>query len=103
MKLERSIKCPNCDAQRFTAKYETTYVYSYKIDMENNKKLVAKDEPLPFLFDNREQCNPKQYIECDNCGIKYPCEFSMNSKEVDFTILRKAIRADHADEPEYWG
>lgn len=103
MKLDKSIECPSCHGKNFTAKYESTYVYSYKINTPDNDKRTDKEGPLPFLFDNREQKGAKQYIECEECGTKYPCSFSMDSQKIDFTIVRKAIRGDHVETPEFFG
>lgn len=100
MNLHQTIKCPHCSGTHFTAKYESTYVYSYKIDSPESN---TADSPVPYLFDNREQTNAKQYIECNNCKTKYPCEFTMDSENVDFTILQKAIRANYTKDIEFWG
>ncbi|MDR5658958.1 hypothetical protein RH915_05605 [Serpentinicella sp. ANB-PHB4] len=106
MKLNSKIHCPQCEGKNFVAKYESTYVYSYKIQNPDSKEVnpvIKNEEALPFLFDNREQKNASQYIECDDCGEKYPCEFTMDAKQIDFTILQKAIRSDHVDQPYFFG
>jgi hypothetical protein len=100
MDLHQKIKCPHCQGTHFTAKYESTYVYSYKIDSPESN---TADTPAPYLFDNREQKGNRQYIECDHCKAKYPCEFTMDSEHVDFTILQKAIRANYTEDVGFWG
>ncbi len=103
MKVNESIMCPHCHHAQFTAKYEATYVYSYNIDTSNTSQSNSDDTPAPFLFDNREQKDFKQYIECNYCHAKYPCTFSLDSDQVNFTILQKAIRANHTENIEFWG
>lgn len=102
MRLDRKIQCPKCSGNDFRAIFESTYVYSYKIDSPKDISHKENDS-LPFLFDNREQKNSKQYIECCECSSKYPCEFTMDSKHIDFTILSKAVRSDYVDKPEFLG
>ncbi|WP_026478413.1 hypothetical protein [Alkaliphilus transvaalensis] len=102
MKLHQEITCPQCLNNGFTAKYESTYVYSYKIE-EHNQGKKSEDDVLPFLFDNREQKDAKQYIECGHCHAQYPCRFTLDSNRIDFTIVQKALRGDYAKEPEFFG
>ncbi|QUH27063.1 hypothetical protein [Serpentinicella alkaliphila] len=102
MQLLREIACPKCLSKKFSVKYESTYVYSYKIEPPNSTE--PKDENgLSFLFDNREQKGFKQYIECLECKTQYPCQFTMDSKNIDFTILSKAIRSNYVEKPEFFG
>lgn len=63
--------CPACNSNGLTLKYEATYVYSYLID-ESAPGTKNDEEFLSFLYDNREQTNAKQYIECNFCGARYP-------------------------------
>lgn len=100
MNLHQTIKCPNCSGTNFVAKFESTYVYSYKIDSPESN---TANDPVPFLFDDRKQTDSKQYIVCSDCNAKYPCEFTMDSEHVDFTILKKAIRANYTKDIEFWG
>ena len=100
MDLHQTIKCPHCQSTKFTAKYESTYVYSYKIDSPESK---TAESPVPYLFDNREQKDASQYIECDQCKAKFPCEFTMDAEHVDFTILQKAVRANYTKDIDFWG
>ena len=102
MELHQAIQCPQCSSEDFTAKYESTYVYSYKIESDDHKKDLD-DHTLPFMFDNREQKDSKQYIECSDCGAQYPCRFTLDSEQVDFTIVQKALRGDYAEKPEFFG
>lgn len=103
LNLSESISCPSCNGENFLAKYEATYVYTYKIDTPNTKDLTNSSENLPFLFDKRDQSSSKQYIECQKCGAQYPCAFKLGVDKIDFTILRRAIRADHVTKPEFLG
>ncbi|MCC5908903.1 MAG: hypothetical protein JJT76_00455 [Clostridiaceae bacterium] len=103
MQLHKVIQCPQCSGKSFTAKYESTYVYSYKIEPAEGKEIDDGTNTLPFLFDNRDQKNAKQYIECGDCKAQYACEFTLDSKHLDFTILQKAIRGDHAEKPGFFG
>lgn len=103
MKLHHTIRCPQCSGENFTAKYESTYIYSYKIEPPENQDNNHENHTLPFLFDDREQKSSKQYIECDDCGAKYSCEFTLGSKQLDFTIVKKAIHSKYTERPEFWG
>lgn len=103
LKLDKVLACPKCQEKSFIARYESTYVYSYKIDTSKNNDKVKNNGTLPFEFDNREQKNSKQYIECESCGAQFPCSFKLEDEEIDFTIIRKAIRADHLKEPQFFG
>lgn len=103
MNINETITCPYCHNSHFTAKYEATYVYSYHIDTSSMASSNSDDIPAPFLFDNREQKDFKQYIECDQCKTKYPCEFSLDTDKINYTILQKAIRASHTNNIKFWG
>ncbi|WHH58057.1 hypothetical protein [Petroclostridium sp. X23] len=96
------LECPKCKNKDFIAKYEATYVYSYHIDTDvlGHKNV---EEFLPFLFDNREQTEAKEYVQCCTCGVQYPCTFSEGNKGIDFTILQKAVRSNHVIMPEFFG
>jgi len=101
LNIQKSLTCPKCGGHKFTAKYEATYVYSYMIDSDMIGE-KNEDEFFPFLFDNRELKNASEYIQCCNCGNRFPCCFS-DKKGIHLTILQKAIRADHAENPEFLG
>ncbi len=103
MNIIKPLECAKCKGKEFTARYETTYVYSYEIDTSNLHHQASGKKALPFLFDNRKQNDCNQYIECKVCGKQYPCSFTMDGEEIDFTILQKAIRSEHTKEPHYWG
>lgn len=101
MNISESLSCPECNGRGFNAKYEATYVYTYAINTSSS--LNNAEENLPFMFDKRDQGSSKQYIECKDCGAQYPCSFKLDADKIHFTILQKAIRADHEDKPEFWG
>lgn len=104
MHIDESLQCPKCSGTDFIARYESTYVYSYKIETpSNNGSHDTTPDAVPFLFDDREQKGSKQYIECCHCKAKYPCEFTIDAKHVDFTIVQKAIRGNYATDVEFWG
>lgn len=103
MNIDKSIYCPLCDNNDFLLKYEATYIYTYKINASESKAAKNNVENLPFLFDKRDISSSRQYIECVKCRSKYPCSFEPGSNKIDFTILRKAIRSDHTNKPEFWG
>lgn len=102
MKLSQDIKCPVCNSGSFVAKYEATYVYTYVLDT-NAPGSKNEEEFLPFLFDNREQTHSRTYVECRSCGTRYPCSFDYENPGIHLTIMQKAIRAPHAEQPEFLG
>ncbi|MDP4087835.1 MAG: hypothetical protein Q8930_01040, partial [Bacillota bacterium] len=99
MDLSVDITCPNCSSINLEIKRKVTYVYTYKLNTEENKERIDKNEPLPFLFDNREKYGSDEYILCEKCGAKYPISLGNRENRIDFTILRKAIRSDHTENP----
>lgn len=102
MKIEEPLVCPRCSGKHFSVKREATYLYTYKLetpDVENR----TDAEALPFLFDNREQTGSREYLQCEQCGAQYPCDIDREGRRIRFTILQKAIRADHQSEPEFLG
>ena len=101
MNINESLICPKCHGKNFEIKHEATFLYTYKIDMLN--KNIDENENLPFLFDNREQTCFKEYIECSKCGVKYPCSINIDDQTIDLTIMKKAIRADNVENPEFLG
>ena len=82
--------CPVCKGNSFLLKYEATYVYSYFIDSDA-PGLKNTDEFLPFMFDNREQTETKQFLECNTCGSVYKCYFNQWDKKVGIKELQAAI------------
>lgn len=103
MKINESLICPQCDGKNFEIKHEATYLYTYKIDMVKVSIDNEESENLPFLFDNREQTCFKEFIECNKCGARYPCSFDKYNQTIDLTIMKKAIRSDNVEEPEFLG
>lgn len=103
MNSEESLVCPKCQHKRFRMKRSATYIYTYNINTPNIDTCGNDEEALPFLFDNREQTDSEEYLECVNCGAKYPCPFFTKEQKIDLTILQKAVRADHQEKPEFFG
>lgn len=103
MNIDESLKCPNCNGLRFEVKREATYLYTYKIDTPSTSASNNEDASLPFLFDNREKIGGKEYLECEKCGSKYPCDLDELSNKIHFTILQKAIRSDNQINPQFLG
>lgn len=99
MELSEQISCPKCSGNNFLIKRQATYLYTYKFDVKNINNL----ESLPFLFDNREKTDSQDYIQCENCGSKYAVDLEHFSDSIDMTILQKAIRCDHVENPEFLG
>lgn len=102
MNTERLITCPECGGRNFTVKREVTYLYSYRINTDNIDKTSDEMDSVPFLFDNREKEKSNEYIECDNCGARFPVSNDTFGKG-DMIILQKAIRSDHINNPEDFG
>lgn len=100
MITDESLICPICKGKNFIIKHESTYVYTYKI---NEQSVKNTEEILPFLFDNREHTNLKQYLQCENCGAQFPCAFDITSEKINLTIIQQAIRSDYIKTPEFFG
>jgi hypothetical protein len=96
LKLKESLVCTKCRGTHFTIKREATYLYSYNLENKNS-------EALPFLFDNRELVQSHEYLQCEQCGAKFPCSLDERNSTLNFTIEQKAIRADHVTNPEFLG
>lgn len=103
MELDKSIECPKCHGSYFQLKREATYLYTYELNSPESQKWVNDTEVLPYLFDNREQVDEKKYLTCMTCGSSYPCSLDKENGEISFTILRKALRSDFQEKPEYFG
>jgi hypothetical protein len=82
--------CPICKSNSFSLKYEATYVYSYIIDSDA-PGLNNTEEFLPFMYDNREQKETKQFLECNTCGSIYKCYFNQWDKKIGIKDLQAAI------------
>jgi hypothetical protein len=87
---ETSLICPVCHNSNFLIKYQATYVYSYIIDSDA-PGLRNKEEFLPFMFDNREQKDTKQFLECTSCGAMFKCYFNHWDNQVGLKALQDAI------------
>lgn len=103
MELSKNLHCPKCHRGEFEIKRMVTYIYTYKISNDNKDKSLDKTEELPFLFDNREKTESKEYLLCKACKSKYPINLEEEDTKINFTILSKAIRADHIENPELLG
>lgn len=103
MNIDNSITCPKCNGNYFELKREATYVYTYKINSPDTKTWSEEKEALPFLFDNREQVDEHDYLVCTKCGEHFACSLEDNKDKINLTILRKAVRADHQESPEFFG
>lgn len=103
MKIEESLVCPKCNSTHFKVKREATYLYTYKLDTPATKSEAANEEALPFLFDYREQLNNKEYLECEECHSKFPCDLGSGNPKIHLTILQKAIRSEFQNNPGYLG
>lgn len=103
LKIKEAITCPECGSFDFEVKREVTYLYSYKLETPSSKLTSSNNVALPFLFDNREKIDDKEYVVCKNCKNIYPCNLDELNDKIHFTIVRKAIRADQKEDPEYFG
>lgn len=103
MNINKPLICQQCNAIHFQIKREATYLYTYNIDTPLTHKWSKEDEVLPFLFDKRELLNGKEYLECLECGSKYPCKLDNINSKIYFTISQKAIRSDLVKTPEFLG
>ncbi|MBM7686935.1 hypothetical protein [Defluviitalea raffinosedens] len=97
--------CPKCNGNQFVINREATFLYSYKLDPndEDMEKAEARLNEYPYLFYNRELLDSQDYILCMTCNTKYPFSFSSDPTESKITILRKAIRSDHTENPQFLG
>ena len=86
--------CPVCQKNRFVVKYEASHVYSYVIDSDAPGQKNS-DEFLSFQFDNRELLDSAQYVECQTCGAKFPCSFSVWDKKTSIEKLQAALDRNH--------
>ena len=74
--------CPKCSSPNLTAKYESAYVYSYKID-QSEKKPSNEEYNTPFLFEDRQLKYSNEYIVCDDCHHQYETAFKQKSNKVE--------------------
>ena len=103
MDLKETLVCSKCSSKDFVVTRQATYVYTYKFNSDQFQNIETKADNLPFLFDNREKTTSDEYIICQNCGAKYPISLENYNNQIDLTILQKAIRADHVDNPQFLG
>jgi DNA-directed RNA polymerase subunit RPC12/RpoP len=92
MQQSNSILCPSCNNSQLLLKYEVSYEYSYAIDA-NAPGECNRSEFLPYLYDNREQKESHQYIQCQTCGAKFPCCFDHWDQGISAEALQKAINS----------
>lgn len=103
MEINKSLSCTKCEGVHFEIKRMATYLYTYKLNTPLTEEWSKENEPLPFLFDNRELISSKEYLECKECGAQFPCDLYSKDTKVHFTILQKAIPSDYVKEPNYFG
>ncbi|NLJ40575.1 MAG: hypothetical protein GX352_03040 [Clostridiales bacterium] len=103
MDINQPLLCPNCNGTYFEIKREATYLYSYKLDTPLTEGWSTEKEMLPFLFDNREQIDSKEYIQCVECKTKYPCNLEGGDPNIHLTIVQKALRSSFQEFPEFLG
>lgn len=103
MNIDKYLMCPECKGVNFEMKREATFLYTYKLDTPLTRSWSKEEENLPFLFDYRELLNNMEYLECISCGAKYSHSIESGSPKIHLTILQKAVRADHQDNPQYLG
>lgn len=103
MRIDEKLVCPKCNGIHFTVKREATYLYTYKLDTPLTESRKTENERLPFLFDYREQLDNKEYLECEDCHAKFPCDLEGINSKIHFTILQRAIRSEFENNPGYLG
>lgn len=101
--IDNFLQCSKCGISDFEFKREATYIYTYDINPVNLSSEIKGTKEVPYLFDNREQVNEKEYLMCKNCGATYPCSINKDKANISLTILRKAIRSDSQENPEFLG
>ena len=82
--------CPNCHNNRFVVKYEASHIYSYVVDSDAPGR-KNNEEFLSFLYDNRELTQSDQYLECQSCGVKFPCSIHIWNNHTSRKELQEAI------------
>ena len=92
MCLMDRVICPVCKDDHLILKYEATYEYSYIID-SNAPGLSNTKELLPYMYDNREQKDAKQYIQCTKCKTHFPCYFDEWTDGINCETIQKAINS----------
>lgn len=101
MKLGHDLSCKKCNSNNFLLRKESTFIYSYKV---NVTEIGLDDEDyLPFIFDNREEKERREFLECQDCKTTYPVRIEEKNNKIRLTILQKAIRSDHTSKIEFLG
>lgn len=88
--ITEMLVCPVCHNSRFVVKYEASHVYTYAVDSDA-PGFKNTDEFLSFLYDSRELMKSDQYVECQACGTKFPCSFTVWNKDTSRDALQKAL------------
>lgn len=103
LNIDESLVCPKCNSSHFEMKREATYVYTYEVNPPDMVSDIKETKEVPYLFDNREQINEKEYLICKECNSTFPCTVDRENNKISLTILQKAVRADHQETPEFLG
>ncbi len=103
LKVDNSLTCPICSGTYFTMKRVAAYQYTYKINTPDTEGWSKNSDALSFLFDYRERLSDKEYLECEKCKAKYPCDVTLSDENIDFTILQKAVRSEYVNNPDFLG
>ena len=90
MAESNKITCPNCHGNDLTIRLEATYVYSYALDSDA-PGVKNTDEFLSFMYDERDQKETKQYVECNSCGRQFPCCFNTWDKNNSLKGLQELL------------
>ena len=93
---KKKTSCPVCGSSSLMMKYEASYVYSYAIDSDApGTKNV--NEFLPYLYDEREQKDMRQYIECSKCGTQFPCYFHEWNPNMDASAIAEVLNQNQPE------
>lgn len=94
MSESKILVCPYCHNNYFHIKYEASYVYSYVIDSDA-PGLKNTNEFLSFKYDNREKKESIQYIECQSCRTRFPCNFNEWDVSMGAEEIQRIINSQH--------
>lgn len=86
--------CPICKKNNLVVKYEASHVYSYVVD-DDAPGLKNTDEFLSFKYDDRKLVDSRQYVECQSCGSKFPCDFNIWNGKASLEELQRIINEHH--------
>lgn len=87
---DRPYTCPTCNSHKLILKYAAKYIYSYRLDADAPGHCNTK-EYYSYLYDQREQAEAENYIECADCGAQYPCILEQGGPGLDPRVLHKAL------------